>query len=1642
MPFTDNVSSISGRNSRASNVSAATGASRSMRSPPAPIGAHGDTLANAGVLSMLKTSTDTGDIGALSFNSSHLPRMPGRAGQRRQHPSRMSGSSHPHQHHGGPASHSYAPSVTSRVSSNNAREWDTASHGRRGSMTSMQTMPTFMSDTQATMMSGAGRPLGPGPPLPGPDKRDSRSYSLTNAVHSSQLPRHRSANSLKSQGHEPRYYTGPPPPMPENRGPFVYPTRLKRPGYRSPSPALSDTYSQGHAQMPLQPPLASRRHHVPPVPPMPTVQPAMRPPMPPYISDYGVEYPPDPGYLNVPPPRGMTGSPVNYEQPPPPQSHFGYRSGPMRTAPAMPMQHHGQRPMPPQPHSIYGPARPMYATAPYPVPQHARRGPPPNPNVGPVAHHIFHNAARMVRQVPQRTDTPMTDSGPPSSDPPSSGTMPTASGPPTPRDDSTIQVIVDPAFIDPALTDLPESTSDPVIPAKYFEYADGLERALDDSEIEVHRPSVPPSGFVQRVRAMLESRAAAEAAVKEETDREHERIAISQVDVYNPVRQDMSRFTVIEEFQSPVELPASPIKIAELPASPIKSARRLTRDMIKAELAPSTTEVLGDSQLETETPRKHTPSPMKPKHGTPGTEVTDWEPSHVDTSAEETDIPSSPPEIGHKGSVTESIATHGSIIQSKASGMDFALQFRPHDPPQELTETTATDLGETETESCDPFALDADTITAQHRDAKDSVLRSLQTDLPKEPVSPLLAGEDVSRFSAVSPIQTETLGIDATLHMAPRDESQFARASLKPIMPGSFVDDAQPPPTPRTPRTYSKSVHLPQASVTLTEATNTNRLSLPADLSQIGDTTMNSTTDAMTDVAVRFSMPQTTITMGRPQIVSISSSSTPPKEEMAPLKPAIHSTDQPRRRGSVVTFEDEVAPLKVNKKAEQHRQSQSLGAIAPRNRSSQVSRGPSPFEEQQDTERSSRDGTADFRFSGINFIRNKYPSTHLPGLKEESSEDMSVTDHRRSCDIANGLHFQLPARIAAVKAMQERRQQELEQKKRLSDPTRQLHPDAGRPLGDTKDLPSLNFSRTDLIDKLNNALQIRPSKSMEVVRRRDLSAICCPSPQRPQSTEPLWDRYASFFNKPEDFPVDDDEVSELSDEVVEIISEGQQSRRESKAISEADSDGRPLSPQEHMLQVATQVNRLSIPSVNGLSERLSELLPSLRNLHLDSVLANDREVAHTIDDIHQLGHIPGPRPDTVLSTRTSAGFRTLAERAEDIVLNGTHDSIVPYKALSLNKELPPLPASMSVDKWSAVTPGDGKASYLSGSISAPSGISTDIQRPASAVVRTKSPITQAEVYQLLPPESNPIARGSRRSLLVSSLSSRPWNLDENYPWSASSLAFDLTVPEQAHHKETLASEVARQRGTKSLDLTPSGDLLSATISGIDIGSITTELDPTATLTTGQLTGVSSTVHTRRHSKRSIIGSIKHKMGLSCLTAEDSTKTLTTSSPAVRNLDDLTHNPGDRYPTTALTPPVGFNLDEVRSYFSDDSSDGNKDHRKTPKGGRRWTGLKSRNRQHNDPSRTQSIDDQTLQTQSYDAGSLNEQHLIAGDSLAYTLDGVGMGKAEFRIKRFGEKLRILFAKSGELIRSLSTRSKQKKAAAERDDWLSDSLYSGV
>lgn len=1169
---------------------------------------------------------------------------------------------------------------------------------------------------------------------------------------------------------------------------------------------------------------------------------------------------------------------------------------------------------------------------------------------------------------------------------------------------------MDPAFIDSVLAELPSSTSEPVIPANYLEFTEDLAKTLEAQEMEVPHPSVPQAGFVQRVKAMLEEKAKADAAAARA-----QASADRVLDIHTP------RITIIEEFEAPVELPASPVKFAELEATPIQpvpSVKRITRALVKAELAPSSTE--NDSS--TIDPTLTTEIEVKVEQH----ERTNSDESHNASNEEDTtgsvEIPSSPPSASKRESVLSGSTTTISIGDSRMSGMsgvDYALRF---------SVPASTTIASEETQSKDPFALQVSSETSDESKESDS-------DRTEGPVSLLQPGEDVSRLSAVSPMTTQTLGIDETLHVnAPALLEEREENEEDHTMPGAFPssDDRQPPPTPRTPKTYSKSVQLTQPTVTFTETTHSNRFSLPPDLSQIGESTVNTNSDMITDVAVRFSMPQSTITIGKPQIINISTSSTPRKHDSVSPKSTREASDT-MPAGNAIVSEDDIAPLSF-KKPKQQGKSQSISDL-PSNNHRQVTRRSSPFDDgQMDPSRFSRDSTTDLRFSGINFSGGKYAGSHLPGLKEESQEDMSTAD-LRSSGIA-GFQFPLPARIAAVKAMQERRSTG---KHHSSDHSRTSRHRKGRPLSEIKDLPSLNFSRMDLIAKLNEALEVRPTRSMDVIRRRDFSGIYCPSPQRPASTEALRERYTSFFSKPEEFELSEEDVTGILFDNGDAVDAGAKDDEsdELHELEAGDPDKRPLSPEE-LLSVATEVNRLSIPSVNGLTERLSNLLPSLKQLHLDSILANDEEVAHTIEDIHHLGHggeAVKSRPNTILSNRSSVGLRMMAEVADKIATNGTHDStVLDAKKERLNKELPPLPEGP--DQVPAMDAAAGRSSVMSGTVSAPSILEADTKRPVSALMRmrAKSPASEEEVRQLLPLEPHPLARGSKRSLIVSSPSSRPWNLDESYPWSGTTVPVDISLPRKAH----LRNSTELPRGGPLDEFDSSGEPTSTTQRGVDIGSIADGLERDGSVTTEMLTGISN--HSRTKSKRSVLGSIKKKLGMTgCRGGEQSE---TPISPGLLSIDDSICDPGDRYPSTSLAPPNAFNLDDVRSFFSDNSSD---EERHSGPFRKRLTNLKGKTNSKGRPelSQAQSLDGGL---RPYDAGSLIDGRFGA-HSPAHTFDGMtGMGKTEFRIKRIGERFKHLIARGSELLRSWSVKSRawnpNSNRQRVRNEWLEDSLYSGA
>jgi serine/arginine repetitive matrix protein 2 len=150
------------------------------------------------------------------------------------------------------------------------------------------------------------------------------------------------------------------------------------------------------------------------------------------------------------------------------------------------------------------------------------------------------------------------------------------------------------------------------------------------------------------------------------------------------------------------------------------------------------------------------------------------------------------------------------------------------------------------------------------------------------------------------------------------------------------------------------------------------------------------------------------------------------------------------------------------------------------------------------------------------------------------------------------------------------------------------------------------------------------------------------------------------------------------------------------------------------------------------------------------------------------------------------------------------------------------------------------------------------------------------------------------------------------------------------------------------------------------------------------------------------------------------------SPGDRAVD-----PGDRYPTTGLNPPCAFNIEEVRSFFSDDSS-------QSERGGsfrKRLTGLKAKRA---GISRAHSVDGD------YSIGRENDSFFANGRSRSggsvHTYDGTaGMSKFEFRARKMVERLKSLWFRGGEILRSFG---RKKPEEGVEDSNESSALYSGV
>lgn len=1514
MPLSELDPNVSGRLSRASNMSSGSRGTRKSTQP------QSDML-SSGVMNMLRTSTELGDIGGVSSGvSSSSSFKPGRTSQVPRPAHRRRSNNH--------TSHvsigSNQTQTTNGISSKHRSRPSTSSVPRK-SMTSSLNVPQYLPDTVSpTMMNLPGTsPLVP----PARLSKDGRSFSLTNNYY----PQHKlsAPRSFASLRH--------PEPVQRPRSPYRYPTRLRRPGYRSPSPAMSDV--TGAPQRRYHGPSSMSRIKTPPVSPM---LPHEMAPMP---------FPP--GFHRSVHSSASPVSPLSTQE----MEQILYYSQLNRCVPSIP--------------------RGQYMASEMPL----RR--PMGPN----------GSAPMLRPVPRRSVTSLTNGT--DSDAPSSG--PPSLGPQTPRVSHSAEVMVQ-------QTASPLSGGEPPIypcdidtiqALEYYDYSEHFEEVHKEPPVAEHA-LVSPGGFVNHMKSILGERS-----------NEHRRTQ-TPYDLHTPSPELLVDVAELEG--SPV--PPPELEIMELPGSAVPSPlpRRITREMILSVIEPSST------VNETTTLTLDTKVPMEMD-------------SKLEVDADQ--FPSRPPSPSPSSSSACSMSTAQEEKMGAATTADGCESRRPRTSSETSAEAPNTDSAIKVTPRFSvPMTRSSigstDTLSIEDEAA---VEPQVELEIPSEPSEK--SPTPTEKPSVMTPSLPKNATVAATraksMILTPKPSSVDAKGRVSAPVLGAhtpetsdfsslkFVLDSSPFPS------INSHLSAPKSPLEVTTPV------------QSGPERDEHVPIFETPAATPITFATDESTPGSATVQSTSTHSVPARSYSS--RESGNTTTHlvwPVRKSSLQPFEPNEEYPPHNAEANNNI-AQDLRLSNPPRYPSQLSDVKEESCEESCSDLSKRPST---RVSLNRFSTSfKFPLMRVPD-EDTSSSDL---DRRMSAS----LKFPMPRGSAAsgrgtsLDSIWLARASSV----RASNTPVFKSPKRGT-LAESRLIPSMNFSQMDLFDKLHDALGDRSTLSLDGVTV-DFGADPNGLEGRPLSLGPIREKYRSFFaslddtNHRPDYRPKAPETNEVkaveqpkpvSETITPIIVEPARSdamsiqSRPSTTVSKT----KPFSPAE----LISEVERLSIPSVTGLTQRLSELIPSLKRYSSSETVSKEnmeekdgQDIEKIVEDpelksdINEIRHL-GDRPGLLNNMRSSRRLRAIPGQATLVLI----DDDVYQELRERAKSTVPGPRAEEVndsdssDKSfkSACERKDSGAATPNLKISQPS--LAELEAPLPAHVRVKSSMDG----------------GAKETVAKKSDETKPWDMSMKFPWNDSTSGIDITFPVKAHVRDQSGSRPSRLRShspasSEYSTATDGGQVRNATIEGQNI-----TLDSTETHDTFK--------HSRNGSHRpcvSVMGSITHKVG----------RTLGTDGngfPAIRtsvSLDEFAHDPGDRYPTSGLTPPARFNIDDVRSFFSDDSS-------QTRRGGsfrKRLTQLRSKIGPPSNMSRTHSaLDSRTVDRAATAAvgsttmgdgssGNVTDSRGGTGGSVQ-TYDGAtGMPKSEFRTKRLFERIKTFWFRSGEFFRNFGAKKKDDNTR----EWLQDS-----
>ncbi|CAN9106088.1 unnamed protein product [Alternaria alternata] len=487
------------------------------------------------------------------------------------------------------------------------------------------------------------------------------------------------------------------------------------------------------------------------------------------------------------------------------------------------------------------------------------------------------------------------------------------------------------------------------------------------------------------------------------------------------------------------------------------------------------------------------------------------------------------------------------------------------------------------------------------------------------------------------------------------------------------------------------------------------------------------------------------------------------------------------------------------------------------------------------------DTTTNLRLSGY---RYPGPSHYLPDLKEESHEDSSLNT---SASNLKGSSFRFPFGIpSGVRASGEDPISFSRRSSMVSHRQSVIGSNVGSALGQAHGLPSMRFSRMNLFDGLTDELGLRYSRSMEEVPNAS-QRMSRGSPLRPASAGDVTGMRLSLAE------LNEAERSRLSMQPTAMMSLFAMHRARSP-------------------ELMAEIERLTIPSVGGLTQRFSEFFPSLREYYQcgepSEFPIEEGIEKHALEEIHEI------HPT---QKRSSARLRPMRGVSHMVVIED-----------DLYNEI----TSKEKGSGSPGRPNDGGAANsasVADSIADESAYEDDVtatpthnktaplpklQVPSPAVLRPRSHTVGPQELRI----SGDSALSSRRSLrsIVSTptaTETRPWNSDKNYPWATSTNpAIEISLPRPTVAKHSPRPGPSHLRNRVSDVSTASSFSTAQTATASPFGSPS-----------------DSTAHARHH-RFSAFG---------------------------RN-GDQPHAVGERYPTSALSPPTAIFRDHLSA--SDTSDD--------------------------------------------------------------------------------------------------------------------------